>query len=253
MLFLIKKIVSLTLMPLSISLIVGILGLFMLYSKHYGRAKKLLSLSFLWLFLFSYAPVSNAMLYGIEKEYPSLLAAPGDTKYIYVLGSGHKSDESRTITSQLSREAVVRLSEGIRLYRQLSGKARLITSGFSGLSDPVPQAVMMKRLAISLGIPPDDILTTPSAKDTEDEAKEALRITKGAPMILVTSAYHMPRAMAWFKSVGLSPLPAPTYFRSDPRGAKWSQMFSVSALEGSTMAFHEYLGSIWQHLKSALR
>jgi len=237
------------LMPLPLGVIFIAIGLFFLYKKHYVKAKVMIIFSLVWIFLFSYAPVANALLYPIESSYPALQQAPKQSRYIYLLGGGHNDDQSLPITSQVSNEAVVRLNEAIRLYRQLDGKAKIIVSGYSGPNNDTPHAVMQSRLAKALGIPKKDIIVSPEPKDTEDEAVNAKRIIGEQPFILVTSAYHMKRAMRWFEKQGLHPVPAPTFHQAQKHNSDYTDILSPNALILSRVVFHEYLGLLWQKIK----
>jgi uncharacterized SAM-binding protein YcdF (DUF218 family) len=251
--FVLKKIIATVLMPLPLGILFVLVGLFYLSRAHMRKSRRWITLGVLWLFVFSYAPPANLLLYPIEQQYPTLHNAPDTTGYIYVLGCGHTTDKTLPVTSQIDAEAVIRLNEGIRLYRQLDGKAKLILSGYSGLFDPTPHALMQQKLAQALGIPSEDIITIPTAKDTEDEAYAAHKIAQDTPLILVTSAYHMPRALMWFEKARLHPLPAPTYHQASLKHPNYLGFFSADALRKSTVAFHEYLGLLWQTLRSFVR
>ena len=96
--FLLKKFVSMFLMPLPLGVALILLGLFFLYKNKLAKAKFTLILSVTWLFLFSYSPFVNTLLYSIESTYPTLHQTPKEIKYIYVLGSGHTTDETLPIT-----------------------------------------------------------------------------------------------------------------------------------------------------------
>jgi len=247
--FLLKKTVSTFLMPLSLGIVLLTIGLFYLFKSQRKRGRFFVTLGVVWLTLFSYPPLANTLLYPLEHRYPSLIQAPQKVRYIYVLGYGHTTDATLPITSQLEEEAVVRLSEGIRLYRQLQGKAKLILSGYSGLYDPTSHARMQQRLARALGVAAEDIILENSPKDTQEEALAAKRVVGNEALILVTSAYHMPRAMRWFEKVDLHPLPAPTYHQASLKHVHYFDIFSICALKKSTIVFHEYLGMVWQALK----
>ncbi|WP_232501317.1 ElyC/SanA/YdcF family protein [Sulfurovum sp. NBC37-1] len=225
------------------------MAIFFLSRQKVRRAKSFLYVGIIWLFLFSYAPFANILLHPIESAYSALQHAPKNTRYIYVLGNGHTTDRTLPITSQLASEAIVRLNEGIRLYRQLEGNATIILSGYEGLHDPTPHAFMQEKLATALGIDPKDLILRTTAKDTEEEAQAARQIAKDQPLILVTSAYHMPRAMGWFEKEGLHPVPAPTYHQASLQNQDYFGIFSADALRKSTIAFHELFGSLWQKVK----
>jgi len=236
-------------MPLSIGVLLIIFALILLYANKIKKAKWMLALSVVWLFLFSYTPFANLLLHTVESSYPTLHTAPKSIKYIYVLGHGHATDKSQPITSQLSETAVVRLSEGIRLYHQLNEEARIIVSGYSGFFDPTTHAVMQEKLALALGIKKEKIILRPEPRDTEEEAKAAKKLIGDAPFILVTSASHMTRSINFFKNEGLAPIPAPTNHLASLQHPNYTDIFSSDALEKSHIVFHEILGLIWQKFK----
>jgi uncharacterized SAM-binding protein YcdF (DUF218 family) len=248
--FILKKLVSIFLTPLSIGILIISAGLYLLYRHKTIPARRLILAGILWLFLFSYGPVANFLLYQLEHRYPTLSTPSDGIAYIYVLGYGHTTDTTLPITSQVDKEAVVRLAEGIRLYHQCQGKAKLIVSGYSGLFDPTPHALMQQRLAQALGIPKTDIITVPEAKDTEEEAQAAKKLTQGKSFALVSSAYHLPRAMKFFKAAKLHTIPAPTYHQASLKNPNYLGFFSADALRKSPLVFHEFLGLVWQRVKS---
>jgi len=247
--FMLKKTVSTFLMPLPLGILLILLGLFFLYKNKILKAKITLTFSIVWLFIFSYPPVANALLYSVESNYPTLHQAPKNVKYIYVLGGGHDTDENLPITSQVNETAVVRLNEGIRLYYQLNEDVIIIVSGYSGLFDPNTHAVMQEKLALALGVKKDHIILRSTPRDTQEEAKAAKKLIGKKPFILVTSASHMPRSMNFFKNEGLNPIPAPTNHLASTQYPEYTKLFSSDALEKSRIVFHEYLGLIWQKIK----
>lgn len=236
-------------MPLPLGVALIILGLFFLSRNKLAKAKFTLLLSVLWLFLISYSPVSEVLLYEIESRNPTLVTTPKDVQYIYVLGGGHHTDDSQPITSQVAEISVVRLTEGLRHYHQLNGKAKIIVSGYHGLNDPTEHAVMQKRLAISLGIDKNDIIMHLGTRDTQEEAQAGKKLLKETPFILVTSASHMTRALNFFNHEGLYSIPAPTNHLSDRKHLNYADFFSATALRKFHIVWHEYLGLIWQKIK----
>ncbi|MCO4845577.1 MAG: YdcF family protein [Sulfurovum sp.] len=247
--FILKKIISMFLMPLPIGVLFIIVALILIHINKIKRAKPMLTLSIVWFFIFSYAPVANILLHSIESNNPTLHTAPKNIKYIYVLGGGHHTDESLPITSQVVETSVVRLNEGIRLYEQLDRNAKIIVSGYHGLYDTTEHAVMQKKLAISLGVTKEDIILHLGTKDTQEEAKAGKKLLADEPFILVTSASHMTRALNFFTHEGLDPIPAPTNHLASIQHPNYTDFFSSEALTKSRIVFHEVLGLIWQKLK----
>jgi len=246
---LLKKIVSMFLMPLPLGVLFIVLAFILLYKHQLQKARFVLLFTVVWVFLFSYNPFVDLMLKPLESKYPTLHLAPQEMKYIYVLGHGHSTDGHQPITSQLTQTAVVRLNEGIRLYEQLQGNAKLIVSGYSGLYDPTPHALMQEKLALALGVPQAHLILRPHPRDTQEEALAAKKLLGEAPFILVTSASHMNRAMKFFASQGLAPLPAPTNHLASLAHPDYTDFFSSRALMKSHIVFHEYLGMLWQKIK----
>ncbi|WP_373031913.1 ElyC/SanA/YdcF family protein [Sulfurovum sp.] len=247
--FLLKKFISMFLMPLPIGVFFIVLALVLLYRNKTKPARSMLIFSILWLFFFSYPPVANTLLYSLESSTQTLHKAPGNIKYIYVLGGGHHTDESLPITSQVVETSVVRLNEGIRLYHQLHEEASIIVSGHSGLFDPTTHAVMQEKLALALGVKKEKIILCPEPRDTQEEARAAKELVGDKPFILVTSASHMTRSLNFFKAEGLDPVPAPTNHLAGIQHPNYTKFFSSDALEKSRIVFHELLGLVWQKLK----
>ena len=248
MLFFLKKLVAELMNPLALGLLITLYGLIALYVGRISTAKKVLPFAFLWIALFSYGPVSDRLLKPLESQYKALLKTPQDIEYVLVLGNGHKSDASLPITTQLDPTAVIRLNEGIRHYKNLKN-AKLVLSGYKGLYDPTPHAVMQQKLAMALGVNSKDIVMFTKARDTEEEAIEMKKLVGDKPFILVTTASHMPRAYKIFKKLGLQPIAAPTdfYVRGE---SEWLHMPRGDGLRGSDIAFHEYYGTAWNWIKS---
>lgn len=250
MLFTVKKFVSIFLMPMSLGLILFFIGLMFLLNKNYKRAKTFLIVSFIWLAIVGYSPFSNYLIQPLENQYKSYIKVDPNIKYVLVLGSGHVTNKELSSLSQLSTTALMRLSEGIRIYRQLDN-AKLILSGYEG-KDSIPHALVAKKVAVSLGVPEVDIITQEEAKDTAEEAIYVKKTVENNKFILVTSAFHMPRAIKIFEGANLNPIAAPTDYLSkedgdflrEPRGKE---------IRKTEIAMHEYIGTIWHDMMENIR
>ncbi len=120
--FLFKKIVGPFFFPVTIILMMLILGLFFLLLARKQRTGKILVLiGTTFLGLLSYDGVSERILKPLEYKYPPLLSGQSiqNVKWIVVLGGGHSSDPELPVTSQLSEASLARVVEGIRLHRGL--------------------------------------------------------------------------------------------------------------------------------------
>lgn len=238
-------------MPMSLGLILFFIGLVFLLNKNYKRAKTFLIVSFIWLAIVGYSPFSNYLIQPLENQYKSYIKIDPSIKHILVLGSGHVTNKEVSNLSQLSTTALMRLTEGIRIYRELDN-AKLILSGFAGEDIKTPHALISKDVAISLGVPEVDIITQEEVKDTAEEASNAKKIVNNEKFVLVTSAFHMPRAMKIFKGAQLNPIAAPTDYLSkedgnflrEPRGKE---------IRKTELAMHEYIGTLWHDIMEKIR
>ena len=246
-LFLLKKIISHILMPLPLGIVSFFVALIWLYTDKIQKAKKMLIFALVWMFVWSYPPIVDNLLYKLESTYPTLHHPPKDIHYIYLLGGGHNSDKSLPITSEISSQSIVRFDEALRLYRQLP-QTKVILSGYGGLYGDMPHAYMQQKLALALGIKPSDIILAPTPKDTHQEALKAKEIINHNKFILVTSAYHMKRAMIEFANQNLHPIPAPTNHLANTKHIRIYDIFSSHTLYKASILWHEYLGLLYQQL-----
>lgn len=248
--FALKKILAALLMPLPLMLLTGLTGLLLLwFGRHRQSGALLILLAFAGIFLASFHPLSATLLAGMERQYSGYRqeATGVAVDLVMVLGHGHSTQPEQPITSRLSRTALTRLAEGIRIYRMHPG-ARLVLSGYSGAT-AISQARMMARAAQSLGVDPGDMILLETPRNTREEARQAATITGRKTLVVVTSASHMPRAMVEFRQQGLDPIAAPTDFLSsdDPRRL-WNYTPQARYLEQTELFWRETLGQWWQKL-----
>ena len=260
--FIIKKMLGSLLMPLPFCLLISFLGLFLLWrGRRVLAGKILITLGLVALTIMSYNPVSrrlNTPLNCKYEAYASMGLLKNGTKpetlvkYVVVLAGGHKSDPNIPATGQLTGQSLIRLVEGVRVFRQNPG-AKLILSG-GGAIEPVPEATVMAKVSQFMGVSPDDMILESTSKDTKDQARLIKPIVGTEPFVLVTSAIHMPRSMALFEKLGMRPIPAPAGSTSRIKSPFSPQDIfpSVNALDDTTQALHEYLGILWGKMKGRI-
>lgn len=259
--FLLKKIIAPLFYPLTLSMILMICGLFLLwFTRRQKMGKFLVSLAAIFLIIFSYETVSDSLLRPLERASPPFMlekiSAPSpvelSVKWIVVLGSGHISDPGLPVTGQISFQSLARLTEAVRIYRGLSG-AKIILSG-SAAFDPVPQAEIYFKVARIMDIPYGDLVRLDQARDTEEEARLVKDRVSGDSFILVTSACHMPRALALFEKQGLKPIPAPAaHLAKAQLEINPANLYpSALGLLKAQMAVHEYLGVLWSKCRGRI-
>jgi len=246
-------------MPLPVCLLLMLAGLWLLGKKPRRNAgRTLLAAGMLLLLLASNNWVSVRLIRPLESRYPAvpeltagapLPASLARCRYVVVLGSGHGDVDALPATAKLSPFALARIVEGVRLLRVLPD-ARLIVTG-PGTDNHPTHASVLTQAAVSLGISPDRIVRIETARDTEDESQAVRQLIGDAPVALVTSAWHMPRAAALFRQAGVDLLPCPADFLAKPAPGWHAADFicEPDALNRSTFAVREYLGRTWIWLR----
>lgn len=254
----VKQILVSLFSPMSVCLGLVVVGLVLLVfsQKKQKMGKLFVFLGIVVLVLCSYEGFSGRILRTLESQYPPLnLAKPishengvmgeQSLKWIVVLAGGVVGDPTLPIQLQISHHSRVRLVEGIRLHRLLPGSKIILTGGIG--FDGTPEATTLSRVAQELGVAKSDMVLEVESRDTKDHPLYVRHLVKEEPFILVTSAFHMPRAMKLFVKQGLAPIPAPAG-PWKPAKEFWSpgNFFpSASGLRLAELAYHEYMGLTW--------
>lgn len=269
MFFLIKT-GSLLLSPVPISFTFLLAGMFLLwFTKRQILGKILISFGILIILPLSFNAVSEKLLRPIEYQYsPLMLDSSGSKKdrqdgsvinqnepvikWIVVLGGGHVSDPNVPITSQVSTASLVRLTEGVRLYRKLPGSKIILMGG--AVFDHVPEVEITAKIAEIMSVNRNDLVLEKMSKDTEDQAIFAKNIVRNDRFILVTSASHMPRSVALFNKFGLNPVPAPTNHNViESQSVGPGDFFpSTGGISKAQIAVYEYLCTAWSKIRNKL-
>ena len=229
--FLLKKIVSMFIMPLPIVILIAMIGLIFLYKNSIKKAKIFLTISLVLLVIISSLPFADFLLKPLESQYTTLKVIPKDIKYILLLGGDRHA----------------RAWEALRLYH-LIPNSKIITSGYSFNSE-LSDASRTAKLLISSGVKKEDIIIHSSPKDTKEEAILVKKVLKDKKFILITSAYHMPRSIQIFNSAGLYPIPSATDYLIKPEERGISQINGYDALR-TDRAWHEYIGLLYNKIKN---
>jgi len=231
MLFFLRKLVEALLLPIGISALLTVAGVVL-------RRRWLAIAGVVTLCAFSMQVVGRFMMLPLQRVYaPKTVAEAPIADAIVVLGGA----VVRGIAAPGVQwgDSANRFFAGIDLA--LAGKAKVIV--ISSGRFPTDGAIL-RQSAIRDGIPAERIVVTRSVLTTEDEARAVSEIPEIHSILLVTSAFHMPRAVMLFRARGLEVSPFPTDQRVFGRfGLTWSQLIPSSASLGeSEDAMREYYG-----------
>ena len=170
---------------------------------------------------------------------------------IVVLGGGVTHD-ARELPHRdsVSMLTLQRLAQGARLARA-SGLPLLLSGGRAPDREFSEAQLMARVLEESMGLSARWI--EDESRDTAGNARQTAARLAGAGVgriVLVTQAYHMPRAQAAFEAAGLAVLPAPHGFMGGVKiDGPGSFLPSAGAVRTSWLALHEALGLAWYRLR----
>lgn len=248
MLFMLKKILTPFLLPPGIFIVLLVSAAVWFLFKKYWKAAlaNLLIAFFMW--SLSILPVSNAMLRGLESGLNLPKNPHGDV--IILLGGGvYAEAPDLSGIGAPSADALPRIVTAVRLQKRLN--IPVIVSAGRVFEYTSIEAPIVKRFLVDLGVPPNEIILEDKSRDTFENAKYTGDICARAGYknpILVTSAYHMKRALMSFRKFDMEVTPFPVEFMSYENEQYNWRHFLPHSLRGASIAIHEYLGLMFYKL-----
>jgi len=231
--FFLKKLLSLILLPPTLFIILFLI--IAIISKR--RVVSLLAFfGAFGLYLLSVEPVKDMLYKPLEESYPVPREVQADA--LVVLGGGSYN------TGILKEDSMKRLLTGFILHKRYG--LPIILSGGASIGK-LPEAEVMKQVLEELGVDKKEIITEVRSRDTFENAKYVKEICKERnfkKIVLITSAYHMRRAVETFRKAGLETIPYPTDFKQDKSYNLYSFIPRMSVLNDSYKALREHLGGL---------
>lgn len=253
-----SKLLPLLVYPLGFSLLLLAIAAF-LFKRRRGLARVLVALAFGILWASSTPLVTDTLVRSLEEQNLPTVLPPAEA--IIVLGGATKSANAPRPWVDV-RDEGDRVLHAAQLYRQ--GKApKIILSGgrIGWQGDGRAESSDMAELLEFMNVPRSAMLEDPGSLNTRQNAENVLEIVERegirGPMLLVTSAFHMPRSLAIFRKLNLDVVPAPTDFlyaegdsrRPSPQARLLSLLPDVENLRTTTRMLKEYIGMVVYRLK----
>lgn len=236
---------TLILPPASL-LILAFLGLALFFRRpRVGFTLTLVALSALY--ALSTPALSTALLHSLERFPPWAAQQPEEVQAIVILGAGKYVGAPEYSGDTVNDLALARLRYGARLQRA-TGLPILVTGG-NPAGGPPEAPIMAAFLREELHVPVRWVEAR--ARNSRENAQLSARmlVSEGIThVLLVSHAWHMPRAIPEFERAGLSVTPAPTGFTTNESWDALDFIPRASALTRSFYALHEYLGLLWYRM-----
>ena len=240
------KIIPLLISPLIFVIFLFILGV-------YYNSKKIIFSALTVLILSSTPILSDKLVNYLEIDYePINIEDVEKADAIIVLSGMINTLQTKNIYNYEFNGAVDRFIKGIDLFKNGKANYLVFTRGKIPWSVGISEGEYLKKLAINFGVPEKKIILTESVENTEQEANSIKNIfpNKNSKLILVTSAYHMKRALKIFNSAELKVLAYPVDFRKKTKKFTIMDIIpSANAFSKTSYSIREIIGRIYYNFK----
>lgn len=247
MLFILSKTVSFLLLPSTLLLLLALAGLALMLTRWRRAGTRLTAVSVILLAIASFVPVGTMLTYVLEHRFPQWDASKGAPDGIVVLGGAINPPLSKIYGEPIVGEPgrVFAIGALARAYPN----ARIVYTG--GDASLVPtgndEARYLAPVLDRLGVARDRVILESRSRNTVENAvftKEIVQPKPGERWLLVTTAWHMPRAVGCFRQAGFAVEAYPVGWTT----GVWSMpmpSFNVSgSLARLDLAVREWIGLI---------
>jgi uncharacterized SAM-binding protein YcdF (DUF218 family) len=213
-----------------------------------GLSRRLWFWGGLWGVAITASPLGHILIQPLERQYP-VPNVSGRIDGILMLTGAERLEQSTTHRQPVLNEAGERVLLAVMLHHRFPG-ALLVAVGGVADGASLRDTDIAYSAFVRSGVARDRIRLINGTTDTCTNASASRRVMKpGTRWLLVTSAAHMPRAMACYRAAGLSPVPYPADFRG--RAKIWQPVFSPGGTTNLTtfdFAAHEWAGLLYYRL-----
>ena len=253
------KILAVLVMPPASLTLGALLALLLLAFRWRRLALIVLVLAVAQVVILSFQPVGDALMGSLERQSRAAAALAPACCYdaIVVLGGGIAAAHPPELPEPDLNEGADRIWQAARLWKR-GAAPRIIVTGGSFLAQhggpPLTEADAMRVFLIDLGVPAEAITDEGKALNTIENIHNVRAIIGHGRVALVTSAYHMPRALQLAARAGLDVGAFPTDFQVVPAvRLPWDNWLpSVDGLQLSNMALREIIALNLDYRRSNL-
>ena len=247
MFFVLSKTIGYLVMPSNLLMAIGLIGLVLLFTRFRRLASWLIVTSLVLIALVGYSPLGRMLLLPLEERFPPWDASRGGPDGIVVLGGAISPDISQARGVVALNGAAERLTVTAELARRYQNARIIFTGGTASLdpTEPLEAPLAVKEFE-ALGVAHDRIIAEEQSRNTIENAVFSRLLADPKPgerWLLVTSASHMPRAIAAFRAAGFPVEAYPVNWHTQGRRDATELFASFSGgLAMTDYAMHEWIG-----------
>lgn len=196
--------------------------------------------------------ISNSLIKSLESDYEiQNIDQIASHDAVVVLSGMISTIQTEKEIKYEFREGVDRILAGIALLKNQKANKLILTRGLLPWGTGSPEGEVLSDFAQANGVRKDEILLTSQVQNTNDEAKEIAKLVKSEDrIVLVTSAFHMPRALMVFQNQNILVTPFAVDFRHVSKKIDLLDFFPQAfAFEDTSLFFREMIGRAYYALK----
>ncbi|SIQ73664.1 YdcF family protein [Bosea sp. TND4EK4] len=245
MFFVLSKIVWFFGSPVNCAILAAGLAAVLAFTRFARLARWLGAVAMAVLVLLAFSPLPRAVIRPLEDRFPQQDAAKGPVTGIVVLGGAVGMARGDVVLNA----SASRMTKAVELAR-LHPQAKVVfTGGAANLVSAVQytEADGARRLFEGLGLEPARLVMEDKSRNTWENATFTRRLVEPKPgerWLLVTSAWHMPRAIGVFRKAGfpIEAFPVDYWSRGKPDDFLRPYSRAPRALEIADNGFKEWVG-----------
>jgi uncharacterized SAM-binding protein YcdF (DUF218 family) len=246
MFFIVSKIFWLIAEPITLLIGAGVFGVLLGFSRFQRAGRAIAAASIIALAIALLTPMGALLMRPLEQRFPSPSADALNPTGIIVLGGALDEARSEARGGSVLTGDGGRLTAGLELARRYPDARLVFTGGAANWSgEEISEAVGVRRFWLALGAQERQMVFETRSRNTWENAlftRDQLQPGPDETWLLVTSAWHMPRAVGIFRRVGLNVTPYPVAYRTFGDRRDWFISGMPEKVAMLDFAVREYIG-----------
>lgn len=229
-------------------------GVALQWSRFHNAGRRLALSGTLLMLVLGFSPLGGALILPLEERFPRpVLDDKAAITGIIILGGGEDARVGAVRNVMSLNESGERLAEAVVLARRFLQAKIVFSGGSTGLIITKPPEAQVARAYLEdLGVEPERIIIDDKSRNTHENAVFTADLVKPKPgetWLLVTSAFHMPRAVGTFRQAGFDVTAFPVDYRTVGMAELYQPFDKMpEGLRRVDFVFKEYVGLVTYYL-----
>ena len=246
--FYLSKILWLIVNPFNIFILITLFTMFLYFINSRRLSLIIYLINFIFIALISFLPIGSYLTYIIEKEFHTNTKIPERVDGILILGGATNPLLFKEFDQISLNGSAERLVESVMIIRKFE-KAKVIFSGGSGIINrsDLGHSQVAKLFYKKMGVDINKIFFEDKSRNTHENiiySKKIAKPKKNENWLLITSAFHMKRALLIAEKNNWKFIPYAVDFKNIKEFKLTPNLNLLSNLNSFQSGLHEWLGLV---------